>query len=100
MTCDYEFDLFLLLFMQILIGAFLYCVISVLFTLLFLLFVVVSVSVVFLFLASACKVNYDPSAGIDSDCSDVPGYLPSMLQKPEDVPSILEETVTVEVSSC
>jgi hypothetical protein len=56
-------------------------------------------SVVFLFLASTCKVNYDPSAGIDSDCSDVPGYLPS-IQKPEDVPSIPEETVTVEVSSC
>jgi hypothetical protein len=50
--------------------------------------------------SSACKVNYDPSAGIQSNSPDVPGYLPSMLQKPEDVPSIPEETVTVEVSSC
>jgi hypothetical protein len=74
--------------------------ISVLFTLLLLLFFFVSVGVVFLFLASACKVNYDPSAGIDSDCGDVPGYLPSMLQRPEEVPSMPEETVTVEVSSC
>jgi hypothetical protein len=46
--------------------------------------------------SSACKVNYDPSAGIDSDCSDIPGYLPSMLQKPEDVHTIPEENVTVE----
>lgn len=60
----------------------------------------VSVSVVFLFLASTCKMSSDPSAGIDSDCSEVPGYLPSMLQKPEDVPSVPEETVTVKVSSC
>jgi hypothetical protein len=59
----------------------------------------VSVSVVLLFLASACKVNYDPTAGIDSDCSDVPGYLPSLLQKPEEVSSVPEKTVTVEVSS-
>jgi hypothetical protein len=46
--------------------------------------------------SSACKVNYDPSAGFESDSSDVPGYLLSMLQKPEDVPSVLEETLTPE----
>jgi hypothetical protein len=46
--------------------------------------------------SSACKVNCDPSAGNASDCSDVPGYLPSMLQKPKVVPNITEETVILE----
>ncbi|PNF44126.1 hypothetical protein B7P43_G03185, partial [Cryptotermes secundus] len=41
--------------------------------------------------SSPCKVNYDPSAG-----TDVSGYLPSTLQKPDDLPDIPEETVTVE----
>jgi hypothetical protein len=36
--------------------------------------------------SSSCKVNYDPSAG----------YLPSMLQKPDDLPDVPEETMTAE----
>jgi hypothetical protein len=54
----------------------------------------------FLFLAAACKVNYDPSAGIDSDCSDVSGDLPSIQQNTEEEPSVPEEAVTVKVILC
>jgi hypothetical protein len=54
----------------------------------------------FLFLAAACKVNYDPSAGIDSDCNDVSGDLPSIQQNAEEEPSVPEQAVTVKVIFC
>lgn len=64
-----------------------------------LLFSFVSVSMVYLFLASACEVNSEPSAGIDSDCSDVAGDVPSIQQQPESVPSVPEDTVIMKVRS-
>lgn len=51
----------------------------------------------YLFLASACKVNYDPSAGIDSDCSEVAGDVPSIQQQPVSVPSVPKDTVIIKV---
>jgi len=45
-------------------------------------------------------VNYDPSAGIDSDCSDVSGDLPSIQQNAEEEPSVPEQAVTVKVILC
>lgn len=46
-------------------------------------------------MSAACKVNYDPSAGIDSDCNDVSGDLPSIQQNAEEEPSVPEQAVTV-----
>ena len=45
-------------------------------------------------------MNYDPSAGIDSDCNDVSGDLPSIQQNAEEEPGILEQAVTVKVFLC
>jgi hypothetical protein len=84
--------------MQILIGACPYCVVSVCFYTSAHIISFVSVSVLSLFLASVCRVNYDPSAGIDSDCSDVAGDLPGIHQQPEGVPIVSKGAVTAEVS--
>jgi hypothetical protein len=46
-------------------------------------------------MSATCKVNYDPSAGIDSDCSDLSGDLPSIQQNAEEEPSVAGQTVTV-----
>jgi hypothetical protein len=64
-----------------------------------LLFSFVSVSVAYLFLAAACKVDGDPSAGIDSECSEVAGDVPSIQQQPESVPIVPEDTVIIKVKS-
>ncbi|XP_069704271.1 transport and Golgi organization protein 1-like isoform X2 [Periplaneta americana] len=45
--------------------------------------------------SSACKVNYDPSAGIDSHCSDVSGDLPNIRHQSEAHPIEPENSVTV-----
>jgi hypothetical protein len=45
-------------------------------------------------------VNYDPSAGSDSDFSDVSGDLPSIQQNAEEEPSVPEQAVTVKVILC
>lgn len=45
-------------------------------------------------------MNYDPSAGIDSDCRDVSGDLPSIQQNAEEEPSLPEQAVTVKVILC
>jgi hypothetical protein len=45
-------------------------------------------------------VNYDPSAGIDSDCSDVSGDLPSIQQNSEEKPNGPEQAVTDKVILC
>ena len=45
-------------------------------------------------------MNYDHSAGIDSDCSDVSGDLPSIQQNAEEEPSVPVQAVTVKVILC
>jgi len=45
-------------------------------------------------------VNYDHSAGIDSDCSDVSGDLPSIQQIAEEEPSVPDQAMTVKVILC
>ena len=45
-------------------------------------------------------MNYDPSAGIDSGCSDVSGNLPSVQQNAEEEPIVPEQAVTVKVILC
>ena len=45
-------------------------------------------------------MNYDPSAGIDSDCSELSGDPPSIQQNAEEEPSVPGQAVTVKVILC